>query len=149
MAIGSYTLIVTLSVQSSSVVQSQVVSDTTPWTAAHQASLSFTIPWSLLKLTSIELVGNAIQPSHPLSSPSPFAFNLSQHQSLFQRISSCFRWLKYWSFSFSISPYNELVQFSSVAQPCPTLQPHEPQHARPPCPLPTPGVHPNRCLYSR
>ena len=33
------------------------------------------------------------------------------------------------------------VQFSSVAQSCPTLRPHESQHARPPCPLPTPGVH--------
>ena len=35
------------------------------------------------------------------------------------------------------------IQFSSVAQSCPTLRPHEPQHARPPCPLLTPGVHPN------
>ena len=34
-----------------------------------------------------------------------------------------------------------LVQFSSVTQSCPTLQPHESQHARPPCPSPTPGVH--------
>ena len=33
------------------------------------------------------------------------------------------------------------VQFSSVAQPCPTLRPHESQHTRPPCPSPTPGVH--------
>ena len=33
------------------------------------------------------------------------------------------------------------VQFSSVAQPCPTLQPHELQHARPLCPSPAPGVH--------
>ena len=33
------------------------------------------------------------------------------------------------------------VQFSSVAQSCPTLRPHESQHARPPCPSPTPGVH--------
>ena len=33
------------------------------------------------------------------------------------------------------------VQFSSVAQLCPTLQPHESQHARSPCPSPTPGVH--------
>ena len=33
------------------------------------------------------------------------------------------------------------VQFSSVAQLCPTLQPHESQHARPPCPSPTPRVH--------
>ena len=32
-------------------------------------------------------------------------------------------------------------QFSSVAQSCPTLWPHESQHARPPCPLPTSGVH--------
>ena len=36
-----------------------------------------------------------------------------------------------------------LYQFSSVTQSCPTLQPHQPQHARPPCPSPTPGVHPN------
>ena len=35
------------------------------------------------------------------------------------------------------------VQFSSVAQSCPTLRPHESQHARPPCPSPTPGVHSN------
>ena len=35
------------------------------------------------------------------------------------------------------------VQFSSVAQSCPTLLPHELQHARPPCPSPTSGVHPN------
>ena len=37
----------------------------------------------------------------------------------------------------------------SVAQSCPTLQPREPQHARLPCPLPTPGVHPNPCPLSR
>ena len=41
------------------------------------------------------------------------------------------------------------VQFSSVAQSCPTLWPHELQHARPPCPSPTPGVHPNPCPSSR
>ena len=40
-------------------------------------------------------------------------------------------------------------QFSSVAQSCPTLQTHEPQHARPPCPSATPGVHPNSCPLSR
>ena len=39
--------------------------------------------------------------------------------------------------------------FSSVTQSCPPqLQPHEPQHARPPCPSPTPGVHPNPCPLS-
>ena len=41
------------------------------------------------------------------------------------------------------------VQFSSVAQSCPTLRPHESQHARPPCPSPTPGVHSNSCSLSR
>ena len=40
------------------------------------------------------------------------------------------------------------VQFSSVVQSSPTLRPPEPQHARPPCPLPTPGVHPNPCPLS-
>ena len=39
------------------------------------------------------------------------------------------------------------VQFSSVAQ-CPTLQPHELQHARPPCPSPTPGVYSSSCPLS-
>ena len=38
--------------------------------------------------THIHQVGDAIQPSHPLSSPSPLAFNLSQHQGLFQWVSS-------------------------------------------------------------
>ena len=41
------------------------------------------------------------------------------------------------------------VQFSSVAQSCPTLQPHESQHARPPCTSPTPGVYSNSCPSSR
>ena len=55
----------------------------TPWTVARQASLSITNSWSLLRL-NVHRVGDAIQPSHPLSSPSPPAFNLSQHQGLFQ-----------------------------------------------------------------
>ena len=41
------------------------------------------------------------------------------------------------------------VQFSSVAQSCPTLWPHELQHTRPPCPSPTPGVHSNSCPSSQ
>ena len=41
------------------------------------------------------------------------------------------------------------VQFSSVAQSCPTPRPLEPQHTRPPCPSPTPGVYPNSCPLSR
>ena len=50
-------------------------------------------------------------PSHPLSSPSPPAFNLSQHQGLFQWVSSLIRWPK--SFSFSISPSNEYSGLTS------------------------------------
>ena len=41
------------------------------------------------------------------------------------------------------------VQFSSVAQSCPTLRPHESQHARPLCPSPTPGVHSDSCPSSQ
>ena len=41
------------------------------------------------------------------------------------------------------------VQFSSVPQSCPTLRPHELQHARPPCSSSTPGVHPNSCASNR
>ena len=65
----------------------------TPWTAARQASLSITNSQSLLKLMSIES-SDAIQPSHPLSSPSPPAFNLSQHQGLFQWVSSSHQMVK-------------------------------------------------------
>ena len=58
----------------------------TPWTAAHQASLSYTISQSLLKLMSNESV---MPTSHLiLLSPSPPAFNLSQHQGLFQWVDS-------------------------------------------------------------
>ena len=56
--------------------------------------------------THIHHVGDAIQPSHPLSSPSP-AFNLSQHQGFSNESVLRIRWPKYWSFSFSISPSNE------------------------------------------
>ena len=43
----------------------------------------------------------------------------------------------------------QIPQFSSVAQSCPTLRPHGLQHARPPCPSPTPGVYSNSCPSSR
>ena len=57
--------------------------------------------------THVHLVGDAIQPSHPLSSPSPPAVNLSQHQGLFKWVGSHIRWPKCWSFSFNISLSNE------------------------------------------
>ena len=56
---------------------------------------------------SIHWVSDAIQPSHPLSPPSPPAFNLSQRQGLFQWVSSLHQVAKYWNCSFSISPSNE------------------------------------------
>ena len=59
-------------------------------------------------------VGDAIQPSHPLSSPSLPALNLPQHQGLFQWVSSSHQVANYWSLSFSISPskeYSGLISF--------------------------------------
>ena len=57
--------------------------------------------------THIHRVSDTIQPSHPLSSPSPPAFNLSHHQGLSSESVLHIRWPQYWSFSFSISPSNE------------------------------------------
>ena len=77
----------TTSVQRSSIqLLSRVWLFATPWTAARQASLSMTNFQSLFK--RIHQVSGAIQPSHPLSSPSPSTFNLFQHQGLFQWVSS-------------------------------------------------------------
>ena len=59
--------------------------------------------------TRVHWVGNAIQPSHPLSSPSLPAFNLFQHQGLFQWVSPSYQVAKYWSYSFSISPFNDYL----------------------------------------
>ena len=65
-----------------------------------------------LALTHVHWVGDAIQPSHPLSSPSSPPFNLSQHMGLFKdpvlfHQGIHISWPKYWSFSFNISPSNE------------------------------------------
>src|SRR5574341_1933661 len=57
--------------------------------------------------THVHPVSDAIQPSHPQSSPSPPALNPSQHQS-FPMSQLCMRWPKYWSFSFSIIPSKEI-----------------------------------------
>ena len=83
-----------------------------PWTAAHQASLSFTISQSLLRLTSIESVmpSNHLILCRPLSLlPSIFpSIRIFSNESALQT-----RWPKYWSFSFSISPSNEHSGLSS------------------------------------
>ena len=71
----------------SSVQLSHVWLFATPWTATHQASLVYhQLPE--LAQTHVHRVSDAIQPSHRLSSTSSPAFNLSQHEGLFQRVSS-------------------------------------------------------------
>ena len=61
-----------------------------------------------LAQTHVCRVGDAIQPSRPLSSPFP-AFSLAQHQGLYHELVLHIRWPKYWSFSFSISPSSEYL----------------------------------------
>ena len=85
----------------------------TPWTAAHQASLSITNSQSLLKLMSTESVmpSNHLILCHPLLlPPSMFpSIRVFSNESLLR-----IRWPKYWSFSFSISPsheYSGLISF--------------------------------------
>ena len=74
--------------------------------------------------THVHQVSDVIQLSHPLSSPSPPALNLSQHQFSFQ-------------FQFSRSVRSD------------SLWPHELQHCRPPCRSPTPRVYSHSCALSR
>ena len=64
--------------------------------------------------THVHCISDATQPSHPLSSPYPPAFNLSQHQGLFKWVNSSHQWPKYWSFTFSISPSNEYSRLISL-----------------------------------
>ena len=91
------------SVQFSSVAQAcptlcDPMNHSTPGLPVHHQLQEFTH-------THVHRVSDAIQPSHPLASPSPPAPNPSQHQSLFPTLRM--RWPKYWSFSFSIIPSKE------------------------------------------
>ena len=96
----------------------------TPWNAARQASLSFTISQSLLKLMSIE----SVMPSNHLLLCSPLLLLPSIFPSIkvFSNESAlCIRWPKYWSFSFSISPSNEysgLISFRTDSFDLVTVQ---------------------------
>ena len=98
----------------SSSCHSVIKSCPTPCQAWHSClSMDFSMPGCsvfccLLVFAHIHVhwVSDAIQPSHPLPSPFPFAFNISQHQGLFQWALRL-RWPKCWSFSISISPSNE------------------------------------------
>ena len=97
-----------LSTKNTSSIQllSHVLLFATPWTVAHQASLSITNSWSLPKLMSIE----SVMPSNHLILCHPFLLLPSIFPSI--RVFSdesvlCIRRPKYWSFSFNISPSNE------------------------------------------
>ena len=84
----------------------------TPWTAAHQASQSFTISRSLLKLMFIEsvMLSNHLILCHPLLLPSI----LPSIRVFSRELALCIRWPKYWSFNFSISSldeYSGLISF--------------------------------------
>ena len=78
----------------------------TPWTAAHQASLSITMSWSLLKLMSIESVmpSNHVILCHPLLLPPSVFLSIRVFSN---EPTLRLRWRKYWSFTFSISHSNE------------------------------------------
>ena len=94
---------VMLVVQSLSCVWLFVIS----WSAARQASLSFSVFWNLLRLLSVELV----MPSNRLIFRRPLLLLPSSVLPSIRVFSNesapCIRWPNYWSFSFSISPFNE------------------------------------------
>ena len=104
----------------------------TPWTAAQQAPLS------------MEFTGQQYSSVLPFPSPGDLpdpgieltSFNIA-----------CISMQGLYHYHHLGSPHFS-NQFTSVAQSCPTLQPQEPQHARPPGPSPTPWVYPNSCPLS-
>ena len=104
---GSFAHTTSSAVQFSSVQSlSRVLLFVTPWTAACQASLSITNSLEFTQ-THVHRVNDAIQPFLPLSSPSPLAFNLSQHKGLFQWVSSLHQVAKVLEFSsVSVLPMN-------------------------------------------
>ena len=112
----------------------------TPWTAAHQASLSFAV--FQFAQTCGHWVGDAIQPSHPLLPPSTSALNLSQHHSF-----PVSRLYASGGQSIGVSASGLILFTHSVVSN--SLWPHELEQARPPCPSPTPGVYSNSCPLSQ
>ena len=87
-------------------VLSRVQLFATPWTAARQASLPNTILLELAQ-THVNRVGDAIQPSQPLSSPLLLPSIFPSIRVFPNESTLPIRWPKYWSFSFRISPSNE------------------------------------------
>ena len=93
----------------------------TSWTAARQASLSFTNSWGLLKLMCIELV---MPSSHLILSCSLLLPSVFASIRVFSKGSAiCIRWPNDWSFSFSISPSNEYSGLISLGWTSLVLQP--------------------------
>ena len=97
----------------------------TPWISARQAAMSIPVHHQLPEFTqtSVHQVSDAIQPSHPLSSPSPPALNPSQHQGLFQCVNSLHEVAKVLEFqlqhqSFQRNPRVDLLQNGLVGSPC-------------------------------
>ena len=85
---------------------------TTPWTAAHQASLPFTISWSLLKPLSIK----SVMPPNPFILFCTLLLLLSIFPSIRvfpSKLDLQIRWPKYWSLGFSFSPFNEHLDLTS------------------------------------
>ena len=156
----------------------------TPWTATCRLPCPSATPgvyWN-----SCPLSWWCHSTSHRLLSPSPPAFNLSQHQGLFKWVGSSHQVAKTLDFQFQHQSFQwifrtDFLKDGLIGSPCsprdseessPTpqfkninslvlssvqfscsvvsdsLQPHEPQHVRPPCPSPTPRVHPNPCPLS-
>ena len=88
---------------------SHVLLFATPWTAARQASLSITN--SRFTKTHVHWVGDAIQPSHPLSSPSPPVPSPSQHQDLFQWVNSSHQVAKVLELQLQDQPFQWIIRF--------------------------------------
>ena len=89
---------------------------TTPGIPVHHQLPEFT-------QTHVHCVSDAIQPSHPLSSPSPLPSIFPRIRVFSNESALCIRWPKYWSFSFNISPTNEhsrtdLLWNGLVGSPC-------------------------------
>ena len=108
-------------VQFSSVIQSCL----TLWNPMNRSTPGLLVHHKLPESTQthVHWVGDAIQPSHPLSSPSPPALNLSQHQGLFQWVISSHQVAKVLEFqlqhqSFQWIPRTDLLQDGLVGSPC-------------------------------
>ena len=111
-----------------------------PGLPVHHQLLEFT-------QTHVHWVGDAIQPSHPLSSPSPLAFNLSQHQGLFQWVSSLHQVATV--LELQRQSFQWIFRTDLLQNGLDSLWPHGLQHTRLPCPSPSPRICSDSCPLSR